>query len=96
MPAGQLRHRVTLDDPVVDTTPVTFSPSKVWASIRPSAPGAYDESRITHLVTVRYHPQITFNTRITHRDRSLYVRGIENVDERNEMLRLLCEEVQTP
>jgi len=96
MIAGDLRHRVTLDDPVEDGTPVVFNPSVVFAAIRPVAPGAFDEQKTTHLVTIRYHAQVTFNTRITHAGRHLYVRGIQNVDERNTDLVLLCEEVKTP
>lgn len=93
---GELRHRVTLDDPVPDGTPVVFVPSEVWASIEPGSPGAFDEQKVTHRVEIRYHPQVTFNTRITHRSRQLFVRGIQNVDERNERQILYCEEVVTP
>jgi SPP1 family predicted phage head-tail adaptor len=60
------------------------------------APGAFDEQKTTHIVTIRYHAQVTFNTRITHKGRHLYVRGIQNPDERNIDLVLLCEEVKTP
>jgi hypothetical protein len=99
MPAvnpGQYRHWVDIDDPVVDATPVTYSPSRVKASIRPAAPGPFGERMVTHIVEMRRHPQITFNTRITHRNRMLFVRGIQDVDERHRYMVLLCEEVQTP
>jgi head-tail adaptor len=96
MNPGALRHYVRLDDPVEDGTPVVFNPDYVWASILPAAPGAFDENKTTHIVTMRYHPQVTFNTRILHRDRQLFVRGIQNVEERNLELVLLCEEVKTP
>lgn len=92
-----LRHWVTLEDGVVDHDPATvYSPAQIRAAIQPSAPGAFDEQKVTHHVTVRYHPQISFNTRIRHDGRSLYVRGIQNVDERNRVQMLLCEEVVTP
>jgi hypothetical protein len=91
-----LRHWVDLTDPVPDGTPVVFSPARVKVSIRPVQPGAFDEQKVTHIVELRYHSQITFNTRIVHRDRSLYVRGIQNVDEENRWMTLLCEEVVTP
>lgn len=96
MNVGLLRHLVTLDDPIEDGTPKVFAPDRVWAAVQPSAPGAFDEQRITHIVNMRYHAQVTLNTRITHRDRYLIVKGMQNVDERNEELVLLCEEVQTP
>jgi head-tail adaptor len=91
-----MRHRVTLSDPVDDGTPKTFTPAKVWAAVRPASPGSDGETHLTHVVEMRYHPQITLNTCITHRDRKLFVKGIQNVDERNRALVLLCEEVQTP
>lgn len=96
MNVGELRNLVTLDDPIEDGTPVVFTPNVIWAGIRPSPPGAFEEERVTHEVTIRYHPQITYNTRIWHRGRPLYVRGIQNVDERNVTLVLFCEEVKTP
>jgi hypothetical protein len=45
---------------------------------------------------MRHHPQVSFNTRIRHEGRQLFVRGIQNVDEDDRYLVLLCEEVQTP
>lgn len=96
MNPGLLRHVVTLDDPIEDGTPVVFAPDTVYAAVQPAAPSAFDEQKTTHIVTIRYHPQVTFNTRITHAGRHLYVRGIQNTDERNIELVLLCEEVKTP
>jgi hypothetical protein len=97
MDVGMLRHTVTLDDPVPDGTPVTFVPSGVKCSLERGAPGSFDEQKVTYQVRMRYHPQITFNTRITTEDgRQLFVRGIQNVDMKNVELLLLCEEVQTP
>jgi len=96
MNIGPARHFVLLEDPIEDGTPVVFAPSHAWAAIRPAPPGAFDEQRVTHIVEMRHHPQVTFNTRIKHRDRYLYVRGIQNVDEQNRQMFLLCEEVVTP
>jgi head-tail adaptor len=93
---GDYRHWVDLDDPVPDGSPVTFSPARIKAAIKPVSPGAFDEQKVTDIVEVRYHPQITFNTRLIHRGRSLYVRGIQNHDERGRYMTLLCEEVVTP
>lgn len=96
MPIGKYVHPVVLDDPIVDGTPVVFNPSLWWCAIMPAAPGAYDENKTTHIVEGRYHSQITMNTRITHETRQLFVRGIQDVNERHETLILLCEEVKTP
>lgn len=94
---GRWRHWVDLDDPSPDTAR-TISPARVKCSIRPSQPGAFDEEKVTHIVETRYHPQITFNTRITHTDsqgteHELFVKGIQNVEYGDRYLTLLCEEV---
>ena len=97
MEIGRLRHRVVLTDGVVDAqTATVYLPGQVWAAVQPAQPGAFDEQKVTHMVTIRYHPQIGFNTKLTHAGRSLYVRGVQNVDERNIYQLLLCEEVVTP
>ncbi len=93
---NKYQHWVDLDDPILDGTPVVFSPSRWKAAIHPQSPGAFDEQKTTHLVEMPYHAQVTFNTRITFRERQLFVRGIQNVDEENRELVLLCEEVKTP
>lgn len=98
---GSYRQWVTLDDPIVDATPVTFSPNRVKCSIQPSSPSAFDENKVTYMVQMRFHPQVTFNTRVTYVDRQnvsheLFVRGIQNVEMQGRHLVLLCEEVQTP
>jgi len=95
------RHWVDLDDPVDDGTPVVFSPSRVKCAIEPSAPSTIDENHVTHLVQMRYHPQVTFNTRITFVDKQglthrLFVRGYQNRFMESRELALLCEEVLTP
>jgi hypothetical protein len=49
---------------------------------------------------MRFHPEVTVDTRITYVDdrrsltRYLFVRGIQDVNEAGDELRLLCEEVQ--
>lgn len=94
---GQLRHWVTLDDPVPDGTPVTFVPARVKVALMGT--GQSDENRVVWTVQMRYHQQVTFNTRITLDDaRELFVRGIENVGDadRSGYLTLTCEEVLTP
>lgn len=75
-------------------------PPGTWASIRPSLG---DNGRtISHLVEMRWHPQVTIDTRIVYEDankpdgkttRELFVKGVQNVEEMNDTLVLLCEEV---
>jgi head-tail adaptor len=104
MNVGALRHQVSLANCPTRTNDADgfyepLTPSLVKASIVPISPGA-DDRTTTHLVTVRYHPQITVDTRIVfsdpvkRRDREFFVRGVQNLDERNVELRLLCEEVE--
>lgn len=70
-----------------------LSPSTVWASIEPVNPASADGTRMQgHYVTMRYHPEVTIDTRIVYGSRELFVRGVQNVDERNRELRLYCEE----
>ncbi len=95
------RHWVDLDDPVPDGSQETFTPSRMKCAIRPVAPGAFDEQKTTYIVEMRYHPQVTFNTRIRFTDKRgdvhhIYVRGIDNIDLLDRKLVLLCEEVVTP
>jgi head-tail adaptor len=82
---------------VPDTTPVTFEPAGIWASVEPEPPSNFGEQRITHRVSTRYHPQITLDTVLTtDDDRQLFVRGIQQVRLGTDRLVLLCEEVVTP
>jgi head-tail adaptor len=69
-----------------------LDPEGVWAGIEPLAPGA-DGRIINHLVTMRFHDQVSIDTRIVYGTRSLFVKGVQNVNEEDTELRLLCEEV---
>lgn len=68
-------------------------PSAWWAAIEPLAPGTNGTHSITHLVTMRYHPQVGLDTCVFYGTRQLFVRGLQNVSEDDRELRLLCEEV---
>lgn len=101
MNPGVYRWWVDLTSESPDGVPVTLTPARVKASIRPSAPSAYDERKVSHVVEMRYHPGVTFETQLTFTDRGgaahrLYVRGIQDVDAQQRDLVLLCEEVVTP
>lgn len=76
-----------------------LNPPGIFAAIEPISPGT--ENRVTtHMVRMRYHPEVTCDTRIAYADarlgrtRHLYVRGVQSVDEAGDELRLLCEEIQ--
>ncbi len=99
MTAGELRHSITLENPstpVADSdggftqTWTALVPSPVPASIAPAT--ARDLERVTsgtvlstasHIVTMRYHPSLTTQTRITFGARRFNVVGVMNPEERN-------------
>lgn len=105
---GQLRHRVAVENPTrasdgdggyVDTW-AAASPSPVWAAIEPATAraierqaGATIEGPIDSLVTLRYHAGVTMKTRLVFENRTLHVRGIQNLQERDRFLVLACQEV---
>lgn len=70
-----------------------LSPSGVWASIAPIF-GATDSRTIASVVEMRYHPQVTVDTRLVYGTRQLFVRGVQHIAEANDLMRLYCEEVQ--
>lgn len=103
MRSGLCNKRVTLArSPIANTEAVwtDLSPSGIWAAIEPLPPGGTDNRTITHAVRMRFHPEVTLDTRITYADartnttRYLYVRGVQHVGEAGDELQLLCEEVQ--
>lgn len=75
-----------------------LTPHHVWAQIQPVAAGESERSSFQQVV-IRFHRQVTMDTRLTYddlvlgRDRELFVRGVQNVDEANREMRLLCEEI---
>lgn len=75
-----------------------LNPSEWWCAIDPA--GALGDGRtITHVITGRYRPDVSMDTRIVYadpvqnRNREFFVRGFRNVGERNIELSLDAEEV---
>jgi head-tail adaptor len=102
MPLGTMNRFVSLARGPLETNDADgywedLTPKQVWAAIRPIF-GEANERSTTHSIEVRYHPQISLDTRIAFEDaakgttRYFYVRGVQNVDEKNRRLQLLCEE----
>lgn len=100
---GACNKWVTLSQgPQVEDGPFApLSPEGIWAAIEPLAPGNNSNDRaITHIVRMRFHPEVTYDTRIGYEDarlgrtRYLFVRGIQTVNEQGDELRLMAEEVQ--
>lgn len=106
MRAGSLRHRVTLQTPATAAdgdggyTDTWTALATVWASVVPAT--AHDleravagtvQSSATHLVTIRYLAGVTTKTRVLFGTRTLQVTGVQNPDERNISLVLVCQEI---
>ena len=91
---GLLNKRVSLyqsrrddGDPIGDP----LLPRDVWAQI--DNQGITEARTFTHLMTIRYHPDVTIDTVAVYKGRTLFVRSVQNVNEDNVEMRLLCEEV---
>jgi len=112
MAIGAYRHRVSVSNPsgyVPDgdggytSGYVPATPPVIDASIQ--AATARDLERVTagtvlatatHLIRCRFHPEITTATRLTFKGRIFEVQSVQNVDERDIALVLICTEVLTP
>lgn len=77
-----------------------LDPEGVWCSMKPTLSSNGRTSEM--IVEMRHHPQVTVDTRIVFEDankptgkttREIFVRGVQNVDELNDTLVLLCEEI---
>jgi head-tail adaptor len=108
-PTSQQRHRVTLDRAaqvpdgdggyIEGWLPLT--PPSMWAAIQPATPRGLEkvtasvavQAIATHLVVLDYHPQLTIESRLTYHSRAFQIHVIENVDERNLQLVLVCSEI---
>lgn len=77
-----------------------LSPSTAWCAIEPLDASVSDGTRLqAHRVTMRHHPQVTADTRLVYadpvllRDRELFVKGVQNINDGNYEMVLFCEEV---
>lgn len=97
MDLGRLNRYVTLSrspktSPDSDGFFEALVPALVPVAIEPLAPSGDGRTQL-HLVTLRYHPQVTMDTRIVYGTRELFVKGFMNVNEHGVEMRLLCEEI---
>jgi SPP1 family predicted phage head-tail adaptor len=103
--AGQLRHRVTLQSPVVTTNTLGeelvtswADEATVYASVEPLAVREYFASQqlameTTHMVRLRGRSGIRPKWRVLHQDRVFDVQGVRDVEERGIETQLLCREL---
>mgnify|MGYP003152846792 CR=1 FL=1 len=104
MIAGQLRHRLsiqsvgsTLDD-YGDLSNSWSTDASVWGSIETVGGTEKDISSelvgvVTHKMKVRYRSGITPNSRILFDSRTFQIESVNNWQQRNIYLELLCKEV---
>lgn len=102
MRAGRLRHRVTIQQPVVDTswggttTWEAFAP--VWAAIEPLRGREFFaaqqmQSEATAKITIRYLAGVTANMRVVHESRIFELTGPPiDPEERHVELQLMVKE----
>jgi SPP1 family predicted phage head-tail adaptor len=107
--AGLLRHSVVLANPGTPVQNsdggftdawTALSPATVYAAIESATAARMERianstvtSNASHVVTLRYHPQVTTKTRVTFGTRTFQVVGVINEDEMNVLTRALCTEL---
>ena len=104
--AGQLRRRITIQTPT-ETVGARGGPTETWAtfktrwaSVTPQAgnePFEDDRFRSVQRVVfeMRYVAGITTKMRVSWDSRIFAIQSIVNVEERNKLLRVITEEVDT-
>lgn len=105
--AGQLRHRVTIQERVANETdgadnPYYRSIQSVWASVEPlSGRELFNaqqvQAQVSHLVRVRANSEVQPNRRFLFNDRKLNIDRVLNNDERGVYMDCYCSEwVEAP
>jgi len=88
--AGELRHKVTIQE-------LQRVLATVWAKIQPLRGNERYQaqqvsSALSHKIILRYLDGVKPQMRVLYGSRVFYIVSVINVEERNEMLELLCEE----
>jgi len=104
MQAGQLRHRIELQS--CDGSKNTFGEKEkiwttyatVWASIEPLRGrellwAQQISAELTHSILIRYNSDVTVKDRAKMGVRIFTFNVVKNMDEKDEMLEILCKEV---
>lgn len=104
MQAGRLRHRVALQsvaltaDAVGGQTETPATVATVWAAVEAVGGTEYQaqdgvHGALTHRVRIRYRTGITRTMRVLWGTRVLEIESVEDPDDRQRELHLLCREV---
>ena len=103
---GQLRHRVTLQQPSIAGDGMgggarTWTDvATVWASVEPLRGSSFwqaqqTQTKTTHVITIRYRPGVTTDYRVAFAGRHFSIDVIQNPSEANRYLLLYCTELTT-
>ena len=104
IPAGQLRHKLTLQSFTVTSTDSRGQPVGSWedqewlrGSIEPVGPREADLVNqlvhdATHIVHVRYCANVTRAKRFTHDGRAFAIGHVADLGGRHRVMRVLCSE----
>src|SRR6476659_6927816 len=101
--AGSLNRVVTLSRGPITTGDSdgffeNLTPSRVFAQISPQGAAGDGRTQLAQ-ITIRYHPQVTMDTRVVYadpdlgRDREFFVDGYQTPDEDAVFMLLSCHEV---
>ena len=104
MRTGRLRHRVTIQQPVVAVNGygeriTTWSTvAVVWGAVEPLRGREFfdaeqTQAEISHRVVLRYRSGIDSTMRLLHLGRVLHIGTVIDVDERHRELQLMCREM---
>jgi SPP1 family predicted phage head-tail adaptor len=105
---GKLRHRVTIQKPdpsavrdaVGERSTTWIDVITCWASVVPTSTSerniaAQAHSFVSHRVTLRWCSELSTidaSWRVLFGERALPIEGVRNLDERNQVLELVCVE----
>jgi SPP1 family predicted phage head-tail adaptor len=105
MRAGELRHRLILQQPTQtrdnfgEMTTTWTDVARVWGAVEPASGRRYFEAlqanaEVSGVVRIRYRSDIDPTWRISHNSRTLEIVAIRNLQERNRELLIYYKEAQ--
>jgi SPP1 family predicted phage head-tail adaptor len=107
MRAGQLKKRVRIQEATEGSAdalgekPITWSDistrAEVWAAVLPQSGREFYRAQqthpqLTHLISIRYRSDVTEANRLILGTRELEIASVQNVDEANRELLIVCVE----
>lgn len=103
--AGKLRHRVTINKPILGGTPDAYNAQAqsqqlvgtFWASVEPISGREIEVAKtyaatVSHKIQMRYVPGILTTYQLLFNGRTFNINAVLNAEERNRMLTLFVTE----